>query len=418
MPALEFTYQDTPWICNGWDTLAPQFQLADAEALLDWIEAFSANTPLWTFLRAHFGIGPLIEIAGQGCKDLRASAKAAGFKIAAAEKELAGLTSHWQKEQALQKKRDEDRAAALGQANNEEIISVGALKDLPKEQVATLLHDNGFDQLPQAMRLKVANRILELAPQLNSPATRQQAHNLIEMEVTLENYSHLMQVLAEHQASIIENEDELSSNLKVEKLLSIQKAIANQEKASTALSKQHASLLEAIGADQVTMAVQKSHAIDQIGYCVSALIDYYGKQDNHLVDGVFTERELKWLLTSTPYRPILYRLPLTVRINEALQPDALWNPDWEPSPITREAQRTLAKIVQEFGTIEEPEHFAGVDDLKENADDDPDDDIEAGGDESDLGDDTEESTPEQAAPNIPSTSPNRSFRIGDDESCI
>ncbi len=61
MPALEFTYQDTPWICNGWDALAPQFQLADAEALLDWIEAFSANTPLWAFLRAHFGIGPLIE---------------------------------------------------------------------------------------------------------------------------------------------------------------------------------------------------------------------------------------------------------------------------------------------------------------------------------------------------------------------
>ena len=90
--------------------------------------------------------------------------------------------------------------------------------------------------------------------------------------------------------------------------------------------------------------------------------EYHENPEHKLVDGVFTAQEVVWLLTPTKLRAAQYRPDIVTRVNECLQPEHLFDRDYEPTKIQRKACRQLANIVRNLGMAQSEDNIEGIDD--------------------------------------------------------
>jgi len=302
-----------------------------------------APTTAWVVLRLRFCIGPLFG-PGFDPRTLRPWTTAEiGNELGLAEKEVKEQIKHagefWKRrraeipvEQRLVSPRPSsppssgDDAAQAERSAPAQAITFRTMVEVPAEQVDQILAEAGMPKLNDPdKRLYAARRIAELKRWFEDKKTRETARQIVQAELNLRKYEELLQ-----------------GQVKPEEFVKL-------ETAQSVLAERHKKLITDIGADEAEMDTQRSIALDTYAAFARGMQQWHGSGERTLIDGIFTADEATWLLTPAEMRPPQYRPDIVTRMREALRPENLWSPDYEPTPVQRKACRALARIVKRVG---------------------------------------------------------------------
>lgn len=330
------------WEIGDYRGLLEHFDLRRTEITM-W-HATMAPTTAWVTLRLRFCIGPLFgpgfdprtlrswttaEIAGElglNEKDVKEQIKTAGefWKRRRAEipveKRLVAprpTTPSQEGTTTDQAERSASPAAPL---------TFQTMTEVAPEQVDQILAEAGMPKITDPdKRLYAARRIAELKRWFEDKKTRETARQIVQAELNLRRYEEL-----------------LLGNVKASEFVEL-------EKAQSILAERHKKLITDIGADEAEMDTQRSIALDTFSAFARGMQQWHATGERTLIDGIFTADEAVWLLTPAEMRPPQYRPDIVARMRDALLPENLWSPDYEPTPVQRKACRALAQIVRRVG---------------------------------------------------------------------
>lgn len=266
--------------------------------------------------------------------------------------------------------------------SGEPILNLTSTHQVTPQQIHEILQEAGiFTGLDDDKRLYAARRVLDLRRHFEDPRTRETARQIINCELNMRTYEE--KLLGEKY-------------LKPEDFTKLEQAL-------TKLTEKHRDLIGEIGADEAELDGQRSVALDTYSSFARGMQEWYGKNERTLIDGIFTAEEATWLLTPAHMREAQYPSAIVIRMKEALLPENLWAPDYEPTPIQREACRALLQITRKVG-----EELFGESKEEE---------VEADTPTPDTQTDEDDSEKEDAA-RIPSFTRRLSNREDDDEPCM
>ena len=344
-----------------------------------WHEVLVGQGRFWQIARLRYRIGPVFDLT-EDALDLQRpwSISEIAAKLAQppglVEAELSETWRYWQQQRALRdpQKRNmqpepinleldlaapADSPAPVADIANEvkkpiaasapkvksdekkESLPSFAVRRLELEQADVILADLGINVTDPQDRLYVASRAICYERWLTDPLTREVAMNLIHNEITLRNYrrniDRVNRVLDEKSIDVAKRTD-------------LMKEVRETEAAITKLSAVYHKSLDELGGEQSAVEDMKREAINTLGFVTQAIAKYRSNGDCSLIDGVFTAREIVWLTTPVPMRPGQYRPDAVAMILDALKPENLFNPEYKPPAITREACRRLRRMSQIF----------------------------------------------------------------------
>ena len=257
------------------------------------------------------------------------------------DEELSLAVKFW--EGSRKQARMEERAGVAPAASAAEGKRFRIYEPPPKPLVDEILRELRLDYLEdEAMRERIATRALQFETQLLDPTTTQAAQQLLRMEVDMERVSDLIRRL----------ENKLEGVTDADKMADLAKEIRNQRGELDSLTKKHTETLGFVGASEAEVMKEKRGLIAQFGYAIKKMQEFYGVRggENKLVDGVFSEQELRWLLTPRKMREPRnpqYRADVVIMVNECLQPENLWDPEFAEKPFNRDVARALRRIAME-----------------------------------------------------------------------
>lgn len=327
------------WEIGDYRGLLEHFDLRRTEITM-W-HATMAPTTAWVTLRLRFCIGPLFgpgfdprtlrswttaEIAGELAlneKDVKEQIKTAGefWRRRRAEipveKRLVAPRPTTPRPEGTTTDQAE-RSASLSAP-----LTFQTMTEVAPEQVEQILSEAGMPKITDPdKRLYAARRIAELKRWFEDKKTRETARQIVQAELNLRRYEEL-----------------LLGNVKAAEFVEL-------EKAQSLLAERHKKLITDIGADEAEMDTQRSIALDTFSAFVRGMQEWHATGERTLIDGIFTADEAVWLLTPAEMRPPQYRPDIVTRMKDALLPENLWAPDYEPSSVQRYACQILSRIVK------------------------------------------------------------------------
>ena len=275
------------------------------------------------------------------------------FGIAAGQvdHEIENAVAHWKLKHA---RREVARQATSGADDDEieKLTSFSNADGIEKSAVDKLLVAFNFDEVKdEALRAQVAHRILSLKDYLASPHTRTSARQIIRMEVTLHGLEKIL-VGYNNQIDRLSEEDpeRRSRGGEIDTLSDKAQKLDGEIRK---ISKAHADLQKDLGADDIDMTTRKRIFVETVAYIQDKCRQYESDPENVLVDGVFRAGEIDWLLEPLGERPPQYRPDISLRLKEALTPENLWNPDYQPTKIPLRVCQELRKIVETLRSVPE-----------------------------------------------------------------
>lgn len=338
-----------PWQIEDWRSLTTAFSLAQKD-VVDWHIALAGQGRPWEIVRRLYQIGPLYGEESTKDDEKQWTFEELSQKWSLPVKSLKAdhdaLVQFWKrtKETVDLKERLNVQSSGLP-----EFESTPPIED---EKILPLLEKYRFDYLPDSKeRQRVARRIMELKSQLETPAYRETARQIIAMEGSMGSYERQLYTTQRQIDDLSAKDTDIIKELK--KIGELEDRFDRIQKALTLLTQKHRELLAEIGAETEEFDAQKTIAIDSFSYGTEAMIRYYQREDRSLIDGMHTAAEILFLLTPTDVRDFQqYRPDVATRVKEALIPANLWRDDYKPTVIQRDACRLLKRICD--GLFEEP----------------------------------------------------------------
>lgn len=403
------TDEDPEWLVGDWRSIATAFALA-AHEVVDWHVSLAGQGRPWLVIRRIFSVAPLwgSALTPDDMKSWSWSelGKSLGVSEPVLRKDLEAAVSFWKKVRvSLSVQRgvqasvdtvnllDESPISPplhpphhpLSPTPAPAVASSSSADSLPdfqihqsydEAQITAILTPFRFNHLRAVDdRLYVANRILELRKLLEDKFKRESARQLILMEMNMANYETAIAGLKSRLVTI--NKSSSVGKEESKEMQSLATAIETQEKALTKLAGVYHTAANEIGGDEMEAGEARRLAIGTASHLVEAHRRYYETGERTLIDGMFTADEIVWLTTPLSIRPAQYRLDIVLRVREACLPENLWNPDYKPTTVQRDACRRLAKIVEALTDEAEPQVIEGIDDLPAQSATDEDDPADA-----------------------------------------
>lgn len=362
------------WVAGLWPELSKEFYLEEKE-LPAWHDVLAGQGRPWLVIRRIFHVAAIF-----GDPDDTDSLRPwkyselsdhLGVSEKALREDMASAVDHWRKMRvanASRQKQANDSAPDDAESGG---FAFAIHREIADKDVGEILAAFRFSHIKDARdRLYVANRILELRHLLENKLKRESARQLIVMELNLSAYetgfASLKDALARLSGKGGTYDEERSKEIR-----QLSSAIAEAEKSITILAEKHRKASDEIGEADIEEYEKKRVALETISYFIEATRRYYEDGSRTLVDGVFTAEELVWSTTPlTIGRPAQYRPDIVLRVREAMEPENLWDGDYKPTVIQREACRRMLRLSQALSEEMEPETIPEIDDNMESGDDD------------------------------------------------
>jgi hypothetical protein len=373
--------EDEPaWKIEHWDELSQVFDLQVSD-LKDWHQCLAGQGRPWTVIRkihrvnASFGEGMDIELFESW--DWKKLSAKEGVSEKVLRNDLDAAAAHWKKvRNSLSLRRSVETAVASGVAvkglDVDGLPEFRAMEEMDDERVKRCLEAFRMNNITgDADRLCAARRALELRKYLDERSTREQARQMIYMEISLGMYEDGMMAMKSRMAKLRETQNPRKEE--AEEVARLLKDIKAAEEAQTALAESHRKVALALGEDEQDEAQNKRAALGTASFWVEASREWHRDGTKKLVDGIFTADELVWLTEGLSFRDPQYRPDIVVRLKDAMSPENLWASDYEPRNVEREAARRLHAIVKAMGGDDEPVEIESIDRKLES-----DEDIEPG----------------------------------------
>lgn len=375
------------WTVEDWPALAATFDLEESD-LVAWHSDLSGTVRPWLVIRRIFAVkamfGDAVEDDDLEEWDWKSLSTKLGVKESELRDDLARAVEFWRKNRTARKIGDVVKPL--------DADSPSPLREkLAEDKITELLREYRFDHLKGEDREFTARRITELQTLFTDKNKREQARQLVIMELHLHDSEKTRSVL-KNRLDKLHGRDDLSASESKE-LMAIQEAMEKQEKSHTALTKNYMAAAADLGAEEVEQGELRKAALGTASYFVEAVSEYYRDGSRALIDGVFTAEELKWLTDPIPMRPAQYRPDIVVAVNEAMLPYNLFDPDYKPSKIPREASRRMINLARGLVEEQEPTPVPEIDSVPSDTDD-----VEAEIDDGPLPEDT---PPEESPPPAP-----------------
>lgn len=344
------------WVANR--ELLGAFGLTESQ-LPHWHALFYGKGTVWEILRLYFRVAPIGEALGTHALTRRTIQERLGINKKRWDELFANAARIWK--QKAPTATPEPPAGAAPAPTKDDLEDADS-QALSPPQIDRILTKYRFANVPPEQRESMAARILELKSFLDDHNTRMAAKNLLSMESSIESYQCIAAAIHKRIHSV-HVDMAMKEDEKITTLVALQDKLKATETRLTSMAEKHQSLLEAIGADQLQLSEQRRACVDQISYFFERLQAYRADPENEKVDGVFTNRELIFLMTPTEYHEPLYRPDIVAVVREALLPENLWDPGYKPTPISREGCRLLQKLVKNLESAAETRVIPGIDDI-------------------------------------------------------
>lgn len=375
-----------PWMVEDWPALVAAFDLEESD-LVAWHTDLSGTGRAWLVIRRIFAVKPMFGDAVEDDDmeewDWKKLSTKLGVKEAELRDDIVRAADYWRKNRTARKIGDAVKPL--------DADSLAPLREkMADEKITELLVQYRFDHLKGEDREMAARRIVELNSLFIDKNKREQARQLVIMELHLHDSEKTRSAL-KVRLDKLHGRDDLSQSESKE-LMAIQEAMEKQEKAHTALQKNYRDFSNDLGAEEVEQGELRKAALGTASYFVAAIQDYYADGSRALIDGVFAPDELVWLTDPIPMRPAQYRPDIVVAVNEAMKPYNFFDPEFVPSKIPREASRRMLNLARGFDETEPPA-VPEIDSVPSDSDD-----VEAEIDDSPL---PEEAPPDEAPPPPP-----------------
>lgn len=332
------------WRAEKRAALFADFDLTESQ-LSDWHFLMSNQGRAWEIIRRLYQVGLMLEPDEEVLKswDVPKIGKAFGIPAAQVQQELDVAIRNWK---LLRARADVRKQAEATGADEVDVLRAMPHAAMDERYVDELLKAFDFDDVSTdaMMRAQVAGRIVSLKDFLASPHSRTSARQLIRMEVSLHSKEKILMLYNRKIEQIAKEDPELK--VKKSELQGYQEAAKNLDAEIRAITKAHGVLQSDIGANDIDMTTRKRLYVETVGYLMEQCRIYESEPENIVLDGVFTAAEIVWLSEPLGERPPQYRPDVVMRLNEALRPENLWNPEYVPSPISQRACQFLRKLVE------------------------------------------------------------------------
>ena len=369
------------WTIGDWPALSSAFDLQEHEVVAWHIALVGQGRP-WTIIRRRWQVAPMwgddsIEA------DLKAwswaeLAKQFGVPEAHLKTDLEAAVEFWKrarvtsslKSEISNLKSEPDGSSGVKQLDGLPQFQIH--QEFTEDQITAILTPFRFNSIrDDSDRLYVANRILELRTLLEDKQTRESARTLVVMELNMASHESALRGY-KRRLMHLEQSREVSKDTSSE-MLKLGDALTQTEKALTSLSKTYREAAQELGSDEQEAGEQRRVALGTISHLTEAHRQFYESGSKLLIDGMFTADEVLWQTTPQTIRPAQYRPDVVLRMHEAMIPENLWDKDYEPTVIQRDACRRLAKLVQGLTEEVAPTPIPEIDaDTTDPTDDDPD----------------------------------------------
>lgn len=354
-----------PWTVTDWRGLSAAFGLGAGE-IVAFHRDFASDSRHWKIIRRIFGVmasmGEAVEEDDMESWDWKKLSTKLGVPEARLREELAEAVVFWKK-QCVSRKLQQAKSFAPEEVHSlDEMPKFTVHREIEESAVTELLEKFRFGHIKSsADRLFVANRILELRGLFDDKNRRESARQLIVMELNLAD-SEASRALLKQRLDVLQKKASEISKTEGDEVMAISTSLEKNEKAHTALSEKYFKAAADIGEDAIEEGEIRKIALGTFSHAVEALREYYASGERVLMDGMFAADELLFLTTPLAIRPAQYRPDIVLRVNEAMRPENLWDPDYKPSVIQREVSRRLLKLAKGLADEEEPTPIPEIDD--------------------------------------------------------
>ena len=343
------------WGVQDFTGLASRFSIGAGD-LAEWHDFVSRMGRAWDVVARLHGVASLVTENDDEMRlwKLKELAAHYGAKEKQLDLEVAAAVRAWAAHRA---RGVVDREAVAGISEDEfkKLTSFTRMDGLGEGMTEELLTAFNFDDVKdELLRATVAQRILSLREYLTGHHTRTQARQLIRLEISIHTQERLQ---SRYQNEI---DDALALDPKLvaggNRIEDLREKIKEIEKEMRTLLDAHTKLAKAIGADETDLTARKVVIVDTMAYVMELCLLFESDPANWKPDGIFTAGEIEWLTEPLGERPPQYRPDIVLRMREALAPENLWNPDYQPTPIQ---QRVVQKLRRAFelatGEIGDPD---------------------------------------------------------------
>lgn len=376
---------EVPWQVSRWPDLAEAFDLTEDE-LPAWHNLLAnPSERCWLVIRRIYGVmahfGEAVDEDDMEEWDWKKLAKQIGVREADLHDDLAAAISFWRKDRVAR------RSVRPGEAAPAVEAAAPGRRSRADADIGELLARYRFGHIKGDDRVFVADRLLELGSLFDDPNRREAARQLVNMELNLHDIEHQRTLLKARLEVLEENAGEKDIDKSdAAEVMKIRESLEKNEERQLKLFDKYRSAAAELGAEEIEAGELRKVAIGTISQMIAAQQEFYASGDRSLIDGMFTAREVVWLTTPQSIRPAQYRPDIVERIREAMRPENLWNGDYKPTPIPREASRRLIKLARNLAEEEEPAVIPEID-------------------EDSSGDGEEETVGDDAAPEEPPAPP-------------
>jgi hypothetical protein len=323
-----FTEYDAPdgsrWRCDNPDRMREDFGIY-GDDLTRWHADVATVQEVWTILRRVYRLAPLMGSSHEELREwtIEEIAKESAVPVKRIETLIEETKVFWDRKNT--ERSFVDRAA-----------SSGDLKRMDDDQIEKLLLLHGFvtvggsAAVPTYERRYLASRIVDFQHLLEDEQGAQLARNALMTELILRKYDReILEKMAD------------TRNLSSTEFQKLVDARAEQQKA-------YEETLKHLGATHAQNPGFRAKMAfgDSVGHMVKAYQEFYRDGSQVLVDGMFTEAEVKLLMTPTTLRPAQYRPDLPLMVEEWRR--NFWDASYDArgAALPRAAHRVLLAAFQ------------------------------------------------------------------------
>jgi hypothetical protein len=351
---------DGYWRIDRPDRLEEDFGVT-AGHVQDWHLFLSGQGRAWEICRRLYQAGSLLDPPPEIIRTWSREEVAKEFGIPKAE--VDHEINHAAEEWRLRKARaDVTRASKVeGEDEIAKLTSFSNSSGLEPDQVSMLLNAYGFgDVRDEMLRAQVANRIISLKDYLISQHSRTKARQLIRMEMSLHAKEKMLLIYTNKIEHIVRTDPNLNTHST--DLENYRVKAAELDKEIRQITKDHTTLQDEIGANDIDMTTRKRIFVETVAYIQLKCQEYESDPESVLLDGVFRADEIDWLLESLGDRRPQYRPDITVRLHDALLPRNLWDPEYKPPKLTLRVCQELRRMADCMRAV--PEDAAPLPDME------------------------------------------------------
>lgn len=208
----------------------------------------------------------------------------------------------------------------------------------PPDVVNEILVAVGLNYLEgEELRGRMAARALDFERHLKDPTSKTTARQLLRMESDMEIAERVIGEIGKRL---------LKENIGNDALDMLSKQLANQRTSLNNMVTAHQKLVEALGATETEILQQKRSFIDQMAMAIEGMQEFYSKDggEHKIVDGLFSEGEVEWLMTPYGLRPPQYRPDIAVMIDDWMK--GIWDPEFSAKPVKQHVARGMLAIAK------------------------------------------------------------------------